>query len=363
MRRLPVVLLASILLGACGGPSPLEFPIGFYGVGTQDAAAALSREGFNATQPLDTGLEGLSGLVSDTHRMGMLPLVSPHGIMSSTFSPRDFPGAVWYLMDEPDVNGHDLAEMKAIEAKTRAWAPGAKTAFVVGDGRKAKDYPGVADIIMVDWYPVPHLPLESAGDHVRMTDEAAGGRKVWAVLQAMDWKDFPQHNPRKKRIGRFPDLAEIRFMSYDAVLNGAQGIWYYTFSTSTARTLAQTPEQLSAVTAVAGELRAMAPVFARGRPIPLPFVPPSKGWMARAWTYRGRDYLVLANRTKDRQWRVPEAALAPEWRPLFEVRRDPRELLMKHRDSYYLKPYQVLVLESRIQWRDILGISRTHPAP
>lgn len=316
----------------------------------------LSAAGFNAIQPHATSLKELSALTGDAHRLGMLPLVAPHGITTSTFSPREFPGAVWYLMDEPDINGMNLADMKAVEAKTLAWAPGAKTAFVVGDGRKAKNYPGVADAIMVDWYPVPHLPLESAGDHVRMTAEAAGGRKVWAVLQAMDWRDFPQRDPKKKRIGRFPDLAEIRFMSYDAVLNGAQGIWYYTFSTSTARTLAQTPELLFAVTAVAGEIHAMAPVFARGRAIPLTFEPPTTGWMARAWTYRGREYLVLANRTKDRQWKVPEAVLAPGWRPLFEPRRDPRELLKKYRDAYYLKPYQVLVLESRPKPKRLLGL-------
>ena len=252
-------------------------------------------------------------------------------------------------------NGVTCDQLAGYQRKVQAWAPGSKTAFVVGDGSKAKNYPGVADVIMVDWYPVPHLPLESAGDHVRMTAEAAGGRKVWAVLQAMDWRDFPQSDPKKKRIGRFPDLAEIRFMSYDAVLNGASGIWYFAYSTAAGSNLSQTPELLFAVSGTARELRAMAPIFARGRPIPLPFEPPTKGWMARAWTYHGRDYLVLANRTKDRQWKVPEEALLPAWRPLFEVRRDPRELLKKYQDAYYLKPYQVLVLESRLRPKRLLG--------
>lgn len=343
-----LVLAAVLTLSACAAPSPAEFPIGFYGVGSREDAAMLSKAGFNAIQPMAPNVMALSALTAEADRLGMMPLVAPHGIVGSTFTPRDFPGAVWYLQDEPDVNGMDLADMKAVEARTLAWAPGARTAFVVGDGRKAKNYPGVADTIMVDWYPVPHLPLESAGDHVRMTAEAAGGRKVWAVLQAMDWRDFPQRDPKKKRIGRFPDIAEIRFMSYDAVLNGAQGLWYYTFSTVTTNTLAHTPERLFAVTTVAGEIRAMAPVFARGRAIPLPFEPPTKGWLARAWTYRGRDYLVLANRTGNRQWKVPDEVLRPYWRPLFETRRDPRELLKAHKDAYYLKPYQVLVLESRL---------------
>ncbi|MEK7234380.1 MAG: hypothetical protein AAB268_11230 [Elusimicrobiota bacterium] len=223
------------------------------------------------------------------------------------------------------------------------------------DRHRTENYPGVADAIMVDWYPVPHRPLESAGDHVRMTAEAAGGRKVWAVLQAMDWRDFPQGDPKKKRIGRFPDLAEIRFMSFDAVLNGAQGIWYFVYTIAPGRTLAQAPELMFAVDWVAREMLAMAPIFARGRAIPLPFEPPAKGLRARAWTYHGRDYLLLINRTRDRQWKVPEEALEPGWRPLFESRRDPRELLKKYQDAYYLKPYQVLVLESRLRPRRLLG--------
>lgn len=144
------------------------------------------------------------------------------------------------------------------------------------------------------------------------------------------------------------DADALRFASYDAVFSGASGIRYL-------KPAALKLERLVYAEQMAREMRAMAPVFARGRPIPLPFDPPTDGWMARAWTYRGRDYLILANRTKDRQWKVPAAALEPTWRPLFEKRREPRELLKKHRDAYYLKPYQVLVLESRIRPKRLLG--------
>lgn len=349
------ILLAASVLTACGAPSPAEFPVGFFGVETAADAILLAGRGYNAFQSYQTSPERVKAVADEARRSGALFLVSHAEILPSTTPARAFPGAWWYLQDEPDIHGMDQAAMKAVEKKVLDWAPGSKTAFVVGDGNKAKNYPDVADAIMVDWYPVPHRPLESAGDHVRMTAEAAGGRKVWAVLQAMDWRDFPQGDPKKKRIGRFPDLAEIRFMSYDAVLNGAQGIWYFVYTIAPGRNLSHTPELLFAVDWVAREMKELAPIFARGHPIPLPFEPPTKGWMARAWTYHGRDYLVLANRTKDRQWRVPEEALKPYWRPLFEVRRDPRELLKEHKGSYYLKPYQVLVLESRLRPKRLLG--------
>jgi hypothetical protein len=354
MRAAPLLLVLAAV--ACGSPTPTQFPVGFFGVEKPEDAKRLSERGYNAFQSYRTSPEEVAAVAREAKSRGAALLVSPKALYATTHTAAEFFGAVWYLQDEPDIHDMDQAALKAVETKTLSWAPGSKTAFVVGDGSKAKDYPGVADAIMVDWYPVPHRPLESAGDHVRMTAEAAGGRTVWAVLQAMDWRLFMPPNPKRKNpVGRFPTAAELRFMSYDAVLNGARGVWYFTYTLPDGSTLAKTPALLSAVDSAAGEMKAMAPIFARGRPIPLPFEPPTRGWLARAWTYHGRDYLVLANRTKDRQWKVPGEALKPYWRPLFEARRDPRELLKSFNGSYYLKPYQVLVLESRIRPKRLLG--------
>lgn len=354
MRAVPLVLALAVV--ACGAPSPMQFPVGFFGVEKAEDANVLADRGYNAFQSYRTSPEEVLVVARAAHRRGALLLVSPKAMFTTTHTAAEFLDAVWYLQDEPEIHGMDQAALKAIETQTLKWAPGSRTAFVVGDGRKSKNYPDVADAIMVDWYPVPHLPLESAGDHVRMTAEVAGGRKVWAVLQGMDWRIFgPPPRKGKKPIGRFPTAGEIRFMCYDSVLNGAQGIWFFTYTLPDGSVLADTPSLMSVVDGSAAEMRAMAPIFARGRPIPLPFEPPTKGWMARAWTYHGRDYLVLANRTKDRQWKVPVEALKPYWRPLFEARRDPRELLKEHNGSHYLKPYQVLVLESRIRPKRLLG--------
>lgn len=347
--------LAALLLAGCG-PSPEDFPVGFFGVDSPEDVRLLSGRGYDAFQSYQTSPERVRALAREARRHGALLLVSHGEIIRSTMPASTVQGVWWYLQDEPDIHGMDGAAMKAVEAKVRAWAPGMRTAFVVGDGRKAMDYPGVADAIMVDWYPVPHRPLESAGEHVRWTAAAAGGRKVWAVLQAMDWTHFaPRLKGGKKFAGRFPEFAELRFMSYDAVLGGARGIWYFVYTYAPGKNLSQTPELLSAVDRAALEMKAMAPIFARGRPLKLPFTPPRDTWTARMWTYRGRDYLVLANRTKDRYWKVPEDALEPAWRPLFEARRDPRELLHASHGAHYLKPYQVLVLESRIRPRRFLA--------
>lgn len=349
---LPAVLL---LAAAACGPRPVEFPVGFYGAWTPEDARALSAAGFDAVQSYDVEPKEVSALSAAARANGQLLLVSPDGVMAAGAKASAFPDAVWYVQDEPDVSGVSPAALTEHDRRVKAWAPGSETAFVVGDGRKAKDYPGACDVIMADWYPVPHLPLESAGDMVRLTAEAAAGRRVWAVLQAMDWRDFTQRDPRKPRVGRFPTREEIRFMSYDAVLNGAQGVWYFAYSTATGTNLSRTPELLERVAGPARELRAMAPIFAGGRPIPLPFQVGATGAAARAWRYRGRDYVVLAARETGGDQLVPDALLDGSWRPLFAARRDPKELLRGFGGAYYLRQHDVLVLESRLRWTALLG--------
>jgi hypothetical protein len=337
---------------ACG-PKPAEFPVGFYGVSTPADADLLTAHGYDAIQTYSTAPAEIAALAKAARRNGQLLLASPFGVMGAGLTAGDYHGTVWYLQDEPRVSGVSPAEMVARDKKVRAWDPGSKSAFVVGDGHYAADFPGVGDDIMVDWYPVPHLPLESVGENVRLTAQSAGKRRTWAVLQAMDWRNFPQHH--KKRIGRFPTMAEIRFMSYDAVVNGAQGIWYFTYSTAPASNLSQTPELMFAVDWTAREMRAMAPIFARGRPIPLPFKPTPGEIQARAWTYHGRDYVVLVNPNTGEDASVDPEMLKPTWRPLFEVRRDPRELLRKIGNDYCLRQHGVLVLESRLRLKRLLG--------
>lgn len=351
-RALGIILLA----GAACAPKPVEFPVGFFGAETPADARVLAGEGFDAIQSYKTDPASVSVLARAARENGQLFLVSPAELLGAGPAPRELRGAWWYLQDEPDVNGVSNVRLAELAARVKAWDRGAMTAFVVGDGGKAKDYPGTADAVMVDWYPVPHLPLESAGDHVRMTAEAAGGRRVWAVLQAMDWRDFPQRDPKKPRIGRFPSPAEIRFMSYDALLNGAQGVWYFVYTIAPGRNLSQTPELLFAVGRTARELRAMAPIFARGAPIPLPFAPGATDAEARAWRYHGRDYVVLADRDPWRYMPIPRELADGSWRPLFEARRDPRDFLPRVDGEHGLAPHQVLVLESRPRWKALLGL-------
>ncbi|MDE2236553.1 MAG: hypothetical protein KGK30_01570 [Elusimicrobia bacterium] len=170
-------------------------------------------------------------------------------------------------------------------------------ALVVGDGRTAARYAPAADIMMVDWYPVPHLPLESVGWNVRWTIEGSGGRPVWAVVQAMNWKDYRQHDPSKPRIGRFPTYTEMRFMAYDAIAEGASGIWFYSYRRPDGSLRSENPEHWGRVTAVVAELAFVRKLVARARPLPspVPEAPAFAGLVGRAWERHGEDYALIVN--------------------------------------------------------------------
>ena len=254
---------------------------------------------------------------------------------------RSLPILAWYLADEPDVTGMTEEALLRLDARVRLWGPGIPTTFVVGDGGDAPCFARAAQILMVDWYPIPHLPTASVGDHVRWTVDAAGGRPVWAVLQAYDWRDQPQRNPNKPRIGRFPTAPEMRAMALLAIANGATGLFFFQDRKPGGKTLRDFPDQWADLTAVVRDLSMLAPGLARGTPLPsrsgvLP------GFTVRAWRDGVEEFVVLANGDRAGTRVVPPALRQDLWEPLFGGPRPTEPLaagsaVVLHRTNRYPK--------------------------
>lgn len=325
-----------------------RFPIGIYGVSDPAQLQRLKEGGFDS---FHTGSDPalLAALAKEAGRLGMRMVAHPDGVRERDASlTHGWPVDAWYLVDEPDVVKMSSAALDALSSKTRSWDPGRPQTFVIGQGLPAKTYGAIGDILMMDWYPVPHRPTDSVADQIDLVMAAIPATKpFWMVIQAYDWADEVK-DPVKRKGLRFPSRFEIRFMSYLSVLHGARGLFYFTLGKQ-GKTLFEFPELWSAVSSVALEMRAMQPVFEKGEPIPLPFQP-DVNLEARSWRYNGRDYCVVLNRRKKFMQRVPDVLLDGSWRPLGEVRRDARDLLKSAHGAWYLKPYQVLVFESARRW-------------
>ena len=102
-----------------------------------------------------------------------------------------------------------------------------------GTVESLRTYNVCGDIVGADIYPISYPPgihsllsntnLSLVGDYTRtMMDVAEGSRPVWMVLQ-IAWSGVVQ--PGKTL--RFPTFPEERFMTYEAIINGARGLIYF----------------------------------------------------------------------------------------------------------------------------------------
>lgn len=332
-------LLLTLLLAVSPLPAAAaEFPIGFYGIGAPQELAVLKAVGFNAFHTYNQDPERLAALAAEAKKQKLKMLAYPDRVIGSAFEKeaRRWPVLAWYLFDEPEVKKLPLAGLQALDKRVKDWDARAKTVFVMGEGVAAFTYAGVADALMVDWYPVPHLRLESVGEQVAMVKAGAAiqdplrkDKPVWAVLQAFDWINYPQR--RSPRVGGFPTFEAVRYMTYLAIARGASGIFYFKYNDSDNIPLPVRPERWSTYQRMAAELNALKPVLEKGRPGEVPAG--LDGLVTRAVKKGFKTYLIVMNPGVSAA-ALPEALRG--WRPLFELTREVPAALA---------PHKVLILE------------------
>lgn len=101
-----------------------------------------------------------------------------------------------------------------------------------GTVESLKRYDAGWDVGGIDIYPVSYPPgrhtvkpnkeLSMVGDFTRMMRQAAGPKPFWMTLQIA----FSGTTPPRGII-RFPTFFEQRFMTYEAIINGARGLTYF----------------------------------------------------------------------------------------------------------------------------------------
>jgi hypothetical protein len=137
------------------------------------------------------------------------------------------------------------------------------TALVLYHGAEALHYANLADLTMIDRYSIPWEPLAAFGQHVRMTRLALGkGKPLVAVLQAFDWKYYPELLPGYDNL-RPPTYDELRCLAYCALVEGATGMFFYAFDDGTWK-IRDHPETWSAVCRVIAEINERRPLFEAG---------------------------------------------------------------------------------------------------
>lgn len=141
------------------------------------------------------------------------------------------------------------------------------------DFARLRPYLAVPDIVSVDIYPVgggsdlQRSPFAERGpacvgvftrNLVQMVSrEGVQQKPVWMVLQAFGWGDLARaSNPPEPWTGRTPTYDEIRFMTFDAIINGAGGVIYWG-----APFLPERDPTWNVLKSVSAELRDLLPIL------------------------------------------------------------------------------------------------------
>lgn len=278
-----------------------DFILGMYGVNDPKDIAIIKEAGFNTVQTYKKDIETITALANEAKKQNIKIVVSPQEFFKifNTKTALDLPVSAWYLSDEPDVNAVSRDTLNNINNKTKHFFPEYKTAFVIGQGKTEISFYDIADILMVDWYPVPHLKLESLGKQIALAKHelikiGLKNKPLWAVIQIFDWKEYKQYRPDNDRIGRFPTKDEIRFMSYDAIFNGATGLFYFIYTSNDIPLPKSKPQNWQDIKEVVSEISKITKIINNAKEIETPQI--YKPLQVKTYLYDNTTYMILINK-------------------------------------------------------------------
>lgn len=262
-----LVLLLFCFVMFCGCKTELEeYPVGIAAPGGRTNYAILKEAGFSHLRINNASIENLDA----AHALGM-KVISPPGL----YAKKDFDKELayktikcvdrhpalcaWYLADEPELRKIDPFYVNEFNRYLKLKGVQKPTALVMFKGYEAHNYADIPDILVSDRYPIGWQPIESFAMHFRMIRYAAGeSKKVFAMIQAFDWKYYPEvwdgDDPHP------PTLDELRNMTWTALALGADGIFYYAYDDKKWK-MTEHLETWDALRTVVAEIRAYEPLF------------------------------------------------------------------------------------------------------
>ena len=234
------------------------FPIGVYGAGLENLAE-IKRLAVN-TVILGGRGEDLRQKIEKCHQVGLRYVVGvPHDPdqlpvfldrLATYARPRDM---AFYVNDEPGIWSFPVNRADDMNRLIKERFPGCATCMAVVRPRVCGDYGQAADFFMLDQYPVPFMPMTWLSDCMgECSEKLSGSGRLAAVIQAFGgerWKDLGWP--------RLPDEREMGCLAFLAVVNGARGIFFYTYGV-----MGETKQGREALGHVVGRLNQVYPWLA-----------------------------------------------------------------------------------------------------
>ncbi|MGN6386957.1 MAG: hypothetical protein ACTHMT_12040, partial [Verrucomicrobiota bacterium] len=260
---LGLVLFICFITGCASQKAP--FMLGVYSV-SKEQLSTVAAEGFelvaspaNREYLREANQYGVKVLAPS----GAMKPISPQSRGKIITMDREPALWAWYLVDEPDL--HRIPPTIVSKANRNLKSIVNKpTLVVLSSGSAVEKYAHCADLLAVDWYPVPWAPVSTFAREMRLARLGADGKPFYSIIQAFNWAAFPGMIKTTELL-REPTPAELRCMAYLAMANDARGVLFYTYSEPN-WTLKEHPELWASVETLATELRELAPLFAHRVP-------------------------------------------------------------------------------------------------
>jgi hypothetical protein len=205
----------------------------------------------------------------------------------------------WLPCSRPDLRAYAPAAVGTLYDQIAHLSPTEPVLEPLASPSLARYYAGAADILVAWSLPVPHSPLRALGEMVQALRDCAGDSKpVWAVIQAQGGGAFHDEPLGPAATGRAPTPAEMQALAYLALVRGADGLMFYSYSPpeeDTPNPLPRAnPALWAALVTLNQNLRWLTPVLLDGTRTPLP--PASGGAVELArWHYQDADYVIAVN--------------------------------------------------------------------
>jgi len=211
----------------------------------------------------------------------------------------------WYLNDElsPELE----PKLEDYYHRIANGDPNHPCYIVLCNMPEVKLFPATTDIMGVDRYPVPKVPVTEVSEESEVAKTAVALHKpIWLVPQAFGWYQYTSENkdrghaPSEAELkeGRAPTYEESRCMTYLALTHGAKGLIYYCYYDL--RVLPQYQEMWGWLKSIAAEVKTLSPVLLspddRGVATCLP---PNGKIDTRLKQQGGRLYLIAVNTTTE----------------------------------------------------------------
>jgi len=278
---------------------------GLYYVCNQEDLSAIASAGFNFAVVPSTRASYAFAKEARKHNMPILISSPRQGAETWENLERKFgqdPALLgWYVLPRPDKQTTPPEVAASVCRQLRSISPRHPTLMALASPSLLRYYSDFPDIVAAWSLPIPTAPITCVARMVDAAVEATTDlHPVWAVIQAAGAAWYDDDNLDPDTSGRAPTPAEVRAMTYLALVHGATGLIYYGYDipsfpgTKAFKLPEDAPELWTELSTINQQLRWLAPVILQGERRLLP--PVSGGELHLAtWQYQGSDYIIAVN--------------------------------------------------------------------